>query len=266
MKRVRGGRGLGDALYVRVVADYLARTLNEPVIALSGYTDVFIGSSAKVQPRESNGGNVVAHYVTGRSRKETTQWQDVLKSAGISEPVPLRMPWAVRNTALVDDLKRNAAGRPIIVVHGGREPMDRKKDGFGIDLMPTKAAFDAVLGELADCYIVQIGKADQIYPLKSDIDLNGGTTVSDLLDLVSVCDGVVAQCSFAIPMAEVFDKPLLAIWSASHTRAMWQNSPNNFIRQATPQKVLSSERDSFVMDDWPIERLQEAARALCCLA
>lgn len=249
--RVRGGRGLGDALYCRPIAERLMRD-GKRVAVLSDYADVFIGSGVVVQPF-SRDGNVIAHYVNGKANPDTTQWQDVCRSAGVT--TPLRFAWTVRNPDLIADLKRKAEGRPLILVHGGREPMARN-DGFGLELVPERKAFDAALDGLRDCYTVQVGKAAQIYPLSADVDLNGSTSVSDLLDLAHECDGIVAQCSFAIPLAEVFDKPLLAVWAFRHAKSSTQ-----FIRQTTPQKVLSGARDSFVMDHWPDAMIKEEARA-----
>lgn len=252
--RVRGGRGLGDALYLRPIAERLIQD-GVDVTVLSDYTDVFIGSGAQVAPFDRSAGNVIAHYVYAKAFPGTTQWQDVCRSAKVA--ADLRFDWSVRNTALVERLRDQAQGRPIIVVHGGREPMDRK-DGFGLELLPEKFAFDVTLERLRrECFLVQIGKAAQIYPLHVDLDLNGSTTVSDLLDIAWTCDGVVAQCSFAIPLAEVFDKPLLAIWAAKHAR-----SNTKFIRQTTPLKLLSAPRDRFVMDDSPEWALRAAARGL----
>lgn len=252
MKRIRGGRGLGDAIYLRPITEHFVRA-GDPVTVLSDYADVFIGSGAAVEPFNRNAGNVVAHYVQGKATAGTTQWQDVCRSAGVA--VPLRFNWNVRNVDLVTRLAREAAGRPIVLVHGGRAPMGRT-DGFGMELLPKQAAFEAALDELAGCFLVQVGKAEQIYKLRAHVDLNGTTSVSDLLDIAVACEGVVAQCSFAIPLAEVFDKPLLAIWSARARR-----SPQEFVRLTTPQKVLSGPRDNYVVDHWPEKQIREVARA-----
>lgn len=252
--KVRGGRGLGDAIYVRPIAEHFVG-LGKLVTVLSDYPDVFKDSGAVVQKfsRLNGFGIVVAHYAQSKAKAGTTQWQDVCASAGVT--VPLRFGWKVQNEALVSVLRTKAAGRPMILVHGGRAPMDRR-DGFGAELLPVAGAFGRVLSKLQDCYRVQIGRANQLYPLECDLNLNGATSVSDLLDIASVCDGVVAQCSFAIPLAEVFDKPLLAIWSA---RAAQSKTP--FIRHTTPVKVLSSPRDTFMFDDWPMEQVRASIRA-----
>lgn len=254
MIRIRGGRGLGDSLYVRPIVDYLVR-LGERVTALSDYPDVFAGSRAEVLPFTRAGVNLLAHYTAGKSNPNTTQWQDILRSSRMPLGLPLRFDWQVRNHALVDALHTRAAGRPLVLVHGGREPMNRT-DGFGMELMPERWAFVTALESLSDCFLVRVGKGACLYELPAEADLNGDTTVSDLLDVASVCAGIVAQCSFAVPLAEVFDKPLLAIWSA---RGLV--SREEYVRLITPRKILHGPRDRFVVDDWPPDGIKDSADA-----
>lgn len=253
MERIRGGRGLGDAIYLRPIAEHYVRA-GKRVAVLSNYREVFLGSGAEVEPfSRTSGANIIAHYVDGKPRPDTTQWQDLCRSARVQ--VPLRFDWTIRNAGLIQELKAKATGKPIVVVHGGRVPMDRD-DGFGMELLPDRAAFEAVLCELAStCFLVQVGKARQIYPLPVDVDLNGSTSVSDVLDIAAAADGIVAQCSFAIPLAEALDKPLLAIWSGRAAK-----SQTDFIRQTTPRKVLSGPKDSYVVDTWPKAQLKEVTR------
>ena len=248
MKRIRGGRGLGDSIYLRPIAEHFIRA-GWRVVVMSDYADVFLGSGAGVEPFGRRDINVHAHYTLGKSNPMTNQWQDVCASAGV-KGVPLSFAWSGRNTALIAGVKSEAAGRPIVLVHGGREPMERA-DKFGAELLPRREAFDAVLAEMRDCFTVQIGKAEQLYPLATNVNLNGGTTVSDLLDLACVCDGVVAQCSFAIPLAEVFDKPLLVVWAAAGLA-----SRQPYIRTIAPFKVLSKPRDQYLMDDRSTEDIR----------
>lgn len=253
--RIRGGSGLGDSLYVRPIAEYYARAGGEVTVA-SNHPDVFIGAPVKVESFRRDRIDVVAHYVVGKADTSTTQWRDVCKLAGAPLDLPFGFSWTVLNTELVSRVATAAAGRPIVLVHGGRNPMART-DGFGMELLPRREAFEAVLEAFAGCYLVRIGKKEQeIYPLPSDEDLNGSTRVSDLLDLAQISQAVVAQCSFAVPLAEAFDKPLLAVWSAKGLAAR-----EPYIRAITPQKVLEKRTSSFVMDDWPLERITEAARA-----
>lgn len=250
--RIRGGAGLGDAIYIRPIAEHFVRA-GEKVTVCSGYPEVFLGSGAAVEPFDRFNIQVLAHYVNGKRDTTTNQWQDICKSAGVS--VPLRFNWQVRNPQLLEAIKTDAAGRPLILVHGGRTPMGRT-DGFGAELLPKRDAFTAALAALKGCFLVRVGKGADLYPLPVDVDMNGGTSVSDLLDMATICAGVVGQCSFAIPLAEVFDKPLLVVWAAHGM----QSNMHPYIRAITPQKVLSKPTSRFVVDDWPVEKIHEAAR------
>lgn len=255
MKRIRGGSGLGDSIYLRPFVEHFERA-GEQVQVCSNYPDVFLGTGAEIEPFGRNNINVLAHYTAGKMRPGSTQWQDVCTSAGVT--VPLAFAWERSDQDLVNRVVDAAAGRALILVHGGRTPMDRT-DGFGAELLPEQKAFDAALEELADGFLLQVGAGEQRYPLRRcDASLRalGGKSVADLLDVASVCDAVVAQCSFAVPLAEVFDKPLLAVWSS---RGLQARHP--YIRQITPGKVLSKPSSHFVMDDWDAMLIQETARA-----
>lgn len=251
--RVRGGRGLGDAIYVRPIADALVRAGNR-VTVLTDYPHVYLGSDVAVLPFQRVRVDVVAHYVGGKRNPTTTQWQDVCSTANIF--TPLSISWSVRNHTLLRGLRAQAGSRPLVLVHGGRRPMART-DGFGMELMPKAEAFEAVLSALREtCFLVQIGKAEQLYPVRSHVNLNGSTSISDIMDLGRGCDAVVAQCSFAVPLAEAFGKPLLAVWGAGV-----YNSREPFVRSTTPHKVLSCPTDSFVLDDMELLSLRAASAA-----
>lgn len=229
---------------------------SERVTVLSDYPDVFIGTGAEVEPFSRERIDVLAHYVNGKADPSTTQWQDVCRSAGVS--VPLRFEWTVRNRRLIDELRADAAGRPLVLVHGGRVPMGRT-DGFGKELLPERRAFVEVIEALDDCFTVRVGKGADLYALPVDVDLNDATSVSDLLDIGLACDRVVAQCSFAIPLAEAFDRPLLVVWAASGM----SEHRHPYIRRITPRKVLSKPTSRFVIDDWPDWKIKGATRAFC---
>lgn len=252
MIRVRGGSGLGDSIYLRPFVEHWIAEGNQVEVCTS-FPDVFIGTRAQISPFRRNMVNKVCHYVSGKGRPDTTQWDDLCISGGVQ--IPMSMQWKVRNRALVRNIKGMADGRPIVLVHGGREPMGRS-DGFARDLMPTWNCFSEVLAGLRDCFLVRIGGGESIYELDCDLDLTGRTSVSDMLDLFRRCDGIVAQCSFAVPAAEVFDKPLLAVWAH---RAAASSQP--YIRTITPFKVLSKPTSRHVMDDWDADKIEEQVHA-----
>lgn len=253
MRRIRGGSGLGDAIYVRVIADHLIACGYE-VEACTNYPEVFLGSRAKTSPFRRNRVDVLCHYSARKYRLDTTQWEDVCGTAGLGA-LPLRIEWAVRNIGLVERILQEAGGRKIVVVHGGRVPMGRT-DGFGKELLPCRSAFDATLAELNDCFLVQVGKGEQLYRIRSDLNLCGETSVSDLFDIASISSGMVAQCSYAVPLAECLDKPLLAIWSAAGMKSSQQ-----YVKAITPKKILSKASSSFVVDDWQEDQIEQAAHA-----
>lgn len=224
----------------------------DPVTVCSDYPDVFLGAGVTVERFSRERINVLAHYVAGKPDTRTTQWEDVQRSAGVSG-LALAFAWSVRNAALVDRLREMADGRPLVLVHGGRPPMARA-DRFGMDLLPEREAFRAVLKSLGDCFRVRVGAGPVLYGLPCDHALGDSTTVSDLLDLGRACDGVVAQCSFAVPLAEVFDRPLLAVWSAAGLA-----SPVPYVRQIRPQKILSKPLSRSVLDSASPDMLALAA-------
>lgn len=249
MKILRGGSGLGDSIYLRPFVDHYIGQ-DELVEVCSNYPDLFIGTAATVSPFRRERVNKVCHYVSGKTRKDTNQWQDLCVSAGTGE-INMTINWNVQNQALIDEIQHHAAGRTIALVHGGRVPMGRT-DGFAMDLLPGRKVFERVIQELSGAYLIRIGKGEQLYPLDCDLDLNDCTSVADLMDVASVCHAVIAQCSFAVPLAEIFGKPLLAVWAAKGMR-----SSNAYIQTITPKKVLSKASSSFVVDDWDTERIRD---------
>lgn len=257
--RIRGGSGLGDSLYLRPICEYLARN-GHAVTVMSNFPDVFIGSSVTVEPFRRDRVDMIAHYVGGKHNPTTTLWQDMCAHAGVT--VPLRFDWKPRNGTMLKRIRQAADGRPVLLVHGGREPMGRR-DKFGIELLPFEGAFNATIAALDDCFRVRIGRGDQLYPVTCDLDLTNNTTVADVLDIAATCAGVVSMCGFPVPLAEALDKPALFIWSS---RGLM--SAHQFIKTVTPAKILSKGSSRFVIDDWPVELLQESARqfreALAC--
>lgn len=261
MITIRGGKGLGDAMYLRSAVELLLRT--EPdvkehdITVCCDYPQVFHGLFVTVAAFRRTGINRLAHYSIRKGEK-TNQWDDVCIQAGLKAE-PMRITWSVRNKNLVDEVRRLAAGRKVILCHGGRIPMGRT-DGFGAELAPLKSGFDDVLRCLSDCYVVRVGKGNALYPLSVGIDLTDLTTVSDLFDLAVLCDGIVGQCSYAVPLAEALDKPAIFVWSAKGLR-----SKTKYVQQITPAKILSKRSSLYVVDDWHAGIVGATVSAFRCL-
>ena len=115
-----------------------------------------------------------------------------------------------------------------------------------------------VLEEMDCCYRVRIGRGYQLYPLPVDLDLNDKTSVSDLLDLGSICDGAVGQCSYIIPLAELFDKRLMIVWASKGLA-----SQDMIIKTVTPEKILSKQTSQYVIDDWDDFDIRHHAYEFC---
>lgn len=254
MIRLRGGSGLGDALYLRPIVEHLDRQ-GKPVTVCSDYPDVFTGTNATTAAFSRQNINMLAHYATasGKNSRNTNQWQDICNSAKVA--CDLRFTWETVNQKWVDQVRRRADGRPVVLVIGGREPMARN-DGYGRVLLPLKRAFDVALEEMQDCFTIRIGQPPTLYELDCRWDLTDRTSVPDLIDLAKECDAVVGQCSFAVPLAEGFDKPLLAVWAAA---GMLCNVA--YLKTITPQKILSKPSSKWVVDTDTELSIRDVARS-----
>lgn len=253
MISIRGGSGLGDALYVQAIARYLIGQGNR-VEACSAWADVFrpLGDKVTVSPFRRERINRLAHYASRRGVVGTTQFEDCCLTAGIREPVELRLDWRPQGPTL---LRR--ASRPIVAVMLPRAPMDRK-DGFGAELLPDCAVLQRAVDRLKGrASLVQIGKGAPLYQYRGlDLDLANKTTVSELLDVASEVDGFLGYPSFVIPLAESFDKPALIVWSERGLQ-----SRHLVIRQMTPQKLLHGKRSLWFSDARSDEVLNARANA-----
>lgn len=255
MRSIRCASGLGDSVYLRAIADHLAVS-GEEITALSNYPEIFIGSPCRVEPFRRERVDIVAHYVVGKTNASTTQWDDVRIAAGVAHPIPFGFGWRVQNDRLVDGVRERADGLPVVLVQGGRTPMGRT-DGFGKELLPDRQAFEAAIDAIRGrCYLVAVGKAEPVYRAPVDEDLTGETSVSDLLDLFASCNAAVCQVGYAVPMAEVFDNPLLVVWADAGLK-----SREPYVARITPSKIFSKPTSTFVMDDWDHDRIARAARA-----
>lgn len=261
-KTIRGGMGIGDALYVQSVCRHLVRK-GHSLRVHTAWPDVFrhLDPECKTAPFTRQGIQILAHY-PHRKHQPTTQFEDCCLTAGIREPVELKLDWAATNMPLLMEVTRlafaNGRNLPIILVQLPRSPMGRT-DGFGAELLPNcksiQTAIDAWHGR---ALLVQVGAGRALYNFRNiDLDLRDKTTVTDLLDLASIADGFIGYVSFFVPLAESFDKPALMVWSRKGLK-----SGLPFIRSITPKKILHKPTSRAVMDDASTEEITEASNAL----
>jgi hypothetical protein len=233
MRSIRGGMGLGDALYVQAIARYLTRD-GERLRVHSAWPDVFrpLGERVEVAPFTRQGINVLAHYSARKGNQGTSQFRDCCLTAGVNEEIELRLDWGCADTPTTRHIL--SFGRPVVLVQLPRSPMGRT-DGFGKELLPNQAAIQRAIDRIKGrALLVQVGSGDPLYRLGGiDIDLTGRTTVSELIDLASVCDGMLGYVSFILPLAESLGKKGLLVWSRAGRKA-----GHVYVRQITPEKVV----------------------------
>lgn len=258
LKAVRSGKGLGDSLYLQSVVRHLVEGGAGNLEVCTSWPDVFrpLQGRIRLSPFRRERIDVSYHYISRKRIQGTDQFIDCCLSAGLSEPVDLRLDWVPQNKRLVDNLR--SSGKPIVIVQLPRVPMGRA-DGYGDDLLPDCRAIQKVIDRLDKrALTVQIGAGKPLHRFRGiDLDLANKTSVRDLLDVASVAAGAVGYCSFIAPLAESLRKPMLLVWSR---RGL--NSRNDFVRAITPDKIIHRPQTSrAIMDDCTLPELEEAVNA-----
>lgn len=253
IKKIRSGFGIGDNLYLQSIVRHLTDR-GHKLIVCTTYPDVFdpIKNRVTFHPFTKLKVDMVAHYGGRKKCTDTDQFQDMCISAGIHEPVDLRLDWTVRNKGLVEMIKKKANGRKIVFVQHPRTPMGRR-DGFGKELSPDYRVMDRVLEKLKSRFLlVKFGEGKPLYDLKNcELDLVNKTTIHDMIDAASVCDYFFGQCSFVIPLAESLNKPCLILWSSKGLKAA-----HEYVRLVTPEKILHRKSSRWIFDDWTEQKIE----------
>lgn len=250
--RIRSGRGLGDALYLQAIVRHLVAR-GERLEVCTDYPALYRFPGAVRFAPWSRQVRYTAHYTQAKHDERTHQFADMCRLAGIREQVELKLDWDIHNPALAERVRRAAGGRPILLVHGGREAFGRA-DGFGLDLLPDAAVFNRIVAALRRRFFaVYVGRGKRLFDVLVDLDLHDTTSVTDTIDLGFIADACFAQCSFVIPLAESFDKPLLIVFAAKGLASRTQA-----VRTITPKKVLSKPSSTYVIDNWDAARINDA--------
>lgn len=258
MRSIRAGMGLGDALYLQSVVRHLTAS-GEKLLVRTAWPEVFrqLNGSVQVAPFSRAGINVLAHYVSRKGIPGTTQFEDCCINAGVKDPIEMRLDWKP-TTKLADEVVKQAAGRPIVLVQMMRPPMNRR-DKFGASLLPNGDVVQACIDQMRRrVFLVQVGSGICLHYFNGiDLDLSNKTTVTELLDIASVASGFIGYVSFFVPLAESFGKPALFVWASRGLKDRIA-----YVRQITPEKVLHrKDLSQFVIDDWDIERVKGVADA-----
>ncbi len=259
IKMIRGGKGLGDALYVQSVARYLCERGQKLRVA-TVWPDVFrplARYGIETTDFTRQGISYLAHYSL-RKPQPTRQWQDVCLTAGIKEPVDLRIDWE-RTSDLGLCLRRSAGSTPIVAVQLPRVPMDRK-DTFGNSLLPDCRVIQRLIdmARARGATIIQIGSGKPIFNFERvDVSFANRTSVCELFDIAMEVDAFLGYVSFMVPLAESLNKRSLSVWSSRGLK-----DGHAYVRQITPQKILEKPTSRWVMDTANERQLEDAANEL----
>lgn len=255
--RIRGGSGLGDAIYLQSIARHFVDEGFCPEVCCD-WPDVFrpLAGRVDVVPFRRTQIDRLAHYSRRRGIAGTSQFEDGCIEAGIKCNVDFRLDWSV-TTTLADSW--NPARKPIIVVQMPRPPFGRS-DGFGMEFLPDCWRIQAAIDHIGKrAYLVQVGTGEPLFTFTGiDLDLTNKTSVCDLLDVATLADAFLGYCSFIVPLAEAQFKPAMLVWSHKGIASRHQ-----VVRQMTPAKVLHRKSSLWVMDDASEKELRDCADALC---
>lgn len=254
--RIRGGSGLGDAIYLQSIARHFIGQGYRPEVC-SDWHDVFLPLKGQVDLASFRRVEVdrLAHYSMRRGVLGTSQFEDGCIQAGITGQVEFNLGWPTATHRITAE----AGYRPIIVVQMPRPPFGRT-DGFGMEFLPDCRRVQAAIDHIGKrAFFVQVGSGKPLFEFSGiDRDLTNRTSVCDLLDVGSLASAFLGHCSFIVPLAEAQSKPALLVWSRNGV-----NSPHQVVRQMTPQKVLHRASSLWVMDDATDSELMNRADALC---
>lgn len=254
MKRIRSGRGLGDNLYLHSVVGHLTAR-GERLQVCTNYPEIF-PFDVTFAPW-SRGADITVHYVNGKANPRTTQFEDCCQHAGVPGAA-YRAYWPDRQSDFIDGVHERAGGRPMLLINGARWPMDRA-DGYGRELLPTAQVFNATIDALArHFFTIFIGRGSRLFDVSVDLDLNDWTSPDQVMDLAMACDAGFGQVGFMIPLMEMFDKPLMVMFTE-----MGLSSRNNWISQLTPQKLFGKNTSTHVVDQWGHQRINLHVDAFC---
>lgn len=255
---IRGGRGIGDALYLQSIVRHLTEN-GRRLQVCTDWPDIFrpLGETVSLQPFRRSDVEMVSHYTTRKTVGGTDQFQDCCINAGVLVAVDLRLDWKTVNPSVLCEI-RNPQQLPIVVVQMPREPFGRS-DGYGLDLLPDfRRIQDAIEVLSGRALLIQVGAGKPLFKFEGiDLDLSNRTSVCDLLDIASLASGFLGYCSFIVPLAESFSKPALLVWSRRGLQ-----SRNEYIRTITTKKILHRASSRAVVDDCTDTEMVQAVDAL----
>lgn len=249
MIQLNTSKGLGDAIYLRIIATHL-RDQGEQVCVLTSWPDVFAGLDvtirpiAELQPDVNNRQVFYCLFCRIKAVRVLDQFSLACAQAGIDEPIPMSMNWKPKNIALLDRIKRAAGNRKILIY----QPPKIAKNNDDVVIRPDTEAFLKRLDTFSDWFRVKIGAPGFVQECKGspcDLNLFSKTTVSDALDLCTIGDMAYSDESYLRIVFEALDKPFVTMYSK---RVMASTNPR--VRNVLPERTINKRQlATTVFDD-----------------
>ncbi len=235
--QINASKGLGDAIYLRVIAAHL-REQGEEVCVFTSWPEVFDGLDvrlrplAELKPDISDRQAFYCLFCRIKAVRVMDQFSIACAQAGIDEPIPLRLRWTPKNVPLLTRIKQAAGNKKILVY----QPPKLASNEDHATIRPDIDAFLSRLDSFADWFRVKIGSPRFVQACESpcELDLFGKTTVSDALDVCTIGDMAYSDESYLRIVFEALDKPFVVMYSR---RVM--ASPNPRVRNVLPERTIN---------------------------
>lgn len=250
--RLKGASGLGDTIYAYPIVKYYAQRYDH-VHYMTDYPELYksIKNVTCYKHRKTNdmGDGTVDIRFTYCGMKYTpgtSQFQDSVLSARINEKLDLKIEWQIQNGRLTEDIKKRAENKKICILAEPYEPFGRL-DCWGALLRIKPEVMQTIVNTFRDkVYFIATGNRFVLHHTKHvQHDLVEKTTVSDLMDLLSICDFGLSQIGNLLPMCEALGKKNFLVFAKA---AMV--SENKFIKAITPEKTVHyKELNCSITDD-----------------
>ena len=201
MKVVKGASGFGDAIYMRVIMEWLLKNRPDEYTILTKYPDVFSNLSIKTENFNSNHLKIDYNFTYIHNKTSSfSQFEDLIRYGNLS------------NITLTSDLKNRKLTNTILVINP-YAPMNG-----GSMATEMKPNLEEYINFVSNYNNIQF--------------INKKYKFKDLIDMFNSAKAVISQVGWAVPLAEMLDVPLIAIFTK---RAL--NSKYQFISTIKPHKI-----------------------------
>jgi len=246
IRTLKGASGLGDSIYIRMVAQYFyEKDKSTFFLIMSDFPDLFIGlpchivRHTKLNEIEYQGRKYHTNKISYCGRKyknDTTQFEDVCIAAGVPKDISYSLDWKIKNNTLINGIKKSASikRKPICLITSPYRPFGRI-DNWGKEITVNFDCMKKLINSKKnDFYFVMTCKDTPIYRLENiDCNLSMKTNISDLLDIASISNVIIGQIGHALPIAECLNKPALIFFSKNG-----MSCGNTFLESITPKKTI----------------------------